>query len=278
MGPPTTMAPIPYRVAANVAETTDSRSLTLVPVEGERLDYAPGQFTMVYPFGAGEVPISVSGDPGHPRELVQTVRAVGAATAAICALGEGEEVGVRGPFGRGWPSGADLPGDQDLLIVAGGVGLAPLRPSLYEALADRDRFRRVTLLYGGREPDQLLFRNELEAWLERDDLACELIVDAAGREWRGRVGVVPSLIERLRIEPDGTTALVCGPEVMMRFAADALISGGLAPERLFLSMERNMRCAVGHCGHCQWQGSFVCRDGPVFDWSEVAPRIGVREL
>ncbi len=164
--------------------------------------------------------------------------------------------------------------DGELLIVAGGLGLAPLRPAVYEAL---DRGARVRLLYGGREPTQLLFRSELESWRRRG-LEYELIVDLAKVDWNGRVGVVPSLIERAAIDPQRTTALVCGPEVMMRFSAEALLARGVAAERIHVSMERNMRCAVGRCGHCQWGGDFICRDGPVFAWSEIADRIGVREL
>jgi NAD(P)H-flavin reductase len=269
------MAPAPYRVAANQRETADTRTLSLEPAAGSRISYAPGQFTMIYAFGAGEIPISVSGDPAGGPELVQTVRDVGPTSGTICALSAGEEVGVRGPFGRGWPD--PEPGD-DLVIVAGGLGLAPLRPALYRALAGRERLGRLTLVYGSREPEQLLFRDEFDQWRQRDDLECGLIVDVAPRDWRGRVGVVPSLIDTLEIDPARTTALVCGPEVMMRFTANALLGRGLPPGRLFLSMERNMRCAVGHCGHCQWGSSFICRDGPVLDWSTIGPRIGISEL
>ncbi len=267
--------PVPYMVVDNRAETADTRTLTLEPAEGERIDYSPGQFTMIYPFGAGEVPISVSGDPSTPGRLVQTVRAVGAATGSICGVRPGEQLGIRGPFGRGWPPVGEI--DGDLLIVAGGLGLAPLRPALYEALA-RPPAGRLILLYGGREPEGLLYRDELERWRHSDELECELIVDVAGTGWDGRVGVVTALIERAGIDPDRTTALLCGPEVMMRLSAEALLARGLPAERLFASLERNMRCAVGHCGHCQWGRSFICRDGPVFAWGELADRIGVREL
>lgn len=272
----TALAPAPYRVAATREETADTQTLELVPVEGERIPYEPGQFTMVYAFGAGEVPISISGNPGVAGPLVHTVRAVGPTTEMLCGLSVGDEVGIRGPFGRGWP-GPGGEGD-DLVLVAGGLGLAPLRPMIYRALAERDAFRRLVLLYGGRQPDQLLFSDELDHWLGREDLECEVIVDAADPTWRGRVGVVPSLIDRLELDPGRTTALVCGPEVMMRYAATALLELGVEPDRLHLSLERNMRCAVGHCGHCQWGSSFICRDGPVLDWATVGPRIGVREL
>ncbi len=271
-------APAPYRVTANEPETDDTRTLRLAPVEGRRLDYSPGQFTMIYAFGAGEVPISISGDPSDWPELVQTIRAVGSATRSLCELREGEEVGIRGPFGRGWPEDGVGEGEGDLVLIAGGLGMAPLRPALLGAMRNRSRFRRLILLYGGREPEQLVFREELESWQRSSELECELIVDIARSGWRGRVGVVPSLIGRVDLDAERTTALVCGPEVMMGFTAEALLAAGIAPERLYVSMERNMRCAVGHCGHCQWGRDFICRDGPVFDWASIDDRIGVREL
>jgi NAD(P)H-flavin reductase len=270
------LVPEPYRVRARRMETEDTWTLWLEPAGGEGFSFEPGQFTMLYAFGAGEVPISISGDPGEPGALVHTIRAVGSITEAICGLEEGEQLAVRGPFGRGWPIPAG-PG-EDVVVVAGGVGLAPLRPAIYALLAERERFGRLLILYGGRMPEQLLFRNEIEEWQRRDDVECEITVDAATREWPGRVGVVTKLIERHRFAPERTTSLVCGPEVMMRFAAGALVERGVEPGRLFVSMERNMRCAVGHCGHCQWGASFICRDGPVLSWSTVSERIGVREL
>ncbi len=270
------MTPAAYRVTANEPETADTRTLTMEPLSGERLSYQAGQFTMLYAFGGGEVPISISGDPTPGQPLVQTVRALGAGTQSICRLESGEQIGVRGPFGRGWPDLSELEGD--LLLIAGGLGLAPLRPALYEALRRPANRGRVTLLYGGREPEQLLFREELDRWRASREIDCELIVDIAGANWHGSVGVVPSLIERTAIDPATTSALVCGPEVMMRYAADALLARGLAASRIHASLERNMRCAVGHCGHCQWGASFICRDGPVLEWSVIGPRLGVREL
>jgi NAD(P)H-flavin reductase len=163
-------------------------------------------------------------------------------------------------------------------VVAGGVGLAPLRSVLYSVLGDRERYGRLVLLYGGRTPDQLLYRGELEEWFARDDMEVELIVDAADPSWSGRVGVVPSLIERADLDPDRTVGMVCGPEVMMRFAVEALAERGIPADRIHLSMERNMRCAVGHCGHCQWGPTFVCRDGPVFSWAEAERWLRIREL
>ncbi len=273
-----TIADVPerFRVTSTRRETEDTWTLALESIGREGLEFSPGQFTMLYSYGAGEVPISVSGDPRRPGTLVHTVRAVGAATAAVCATPQGDELGVRGPFGRGWPI-AEAAG-RDVVVVAGGVGLAPLRSVLYEALADRERYGRLTLLYGSRTPAQLLYRDELAEWAEREEIETALIVDAAEESWGGRVGVVPALIERAELDGAEAIAMVCGPEVMMRFSVEALLTAGLAPERIFLSMERNMRCAVGHCGHCQWGPSFVCRDGPVYSWSEAEPWFTIREL
>jgi NAD(P)H-flavin reductase len=167
---------------------------------------------------------------------------------------------------------------MDVVIVAGGVGLAPLRSLVYSVLGSREHYGRLVLLYGGRTPDQLLYREELADWAARDEIEVGLTVDAADPGWTGRVGVVPSLIERAKLDPDRTIGMVCGPEVMMRFSVEALADSGIPPDRIYLSMERNMRCAVGHCGHCQWGPDFVCRDGPVFAWSHAARWLRIREL
>jgi NAD(P)H-flavin reductase len=267
--------PEPFEVVSSVQETEDTWTLRLRP-GGDGLAFEPGQFTMLYAFGTGEVPISVSGDPADPGTLVHTVRAVGAATTAICAAREGDTLAVRGPFGRGWPV-AEAEG-RDLLFVAGGLGLAPLRPAIYAALGSRSSFRRVILLYGGRSPDQLIYREELAEWEGREDLEYLATVDAAGEDWRGRVGVVPRLIADAGLDPAETVALACGPEVMMRFSVEALLDAGIPAERLWVSMERNMRCATGHCGHCQFGPTFVCRDGPVFRWPEIEHFFGIREV
>lgn len=265
-----------FRVRECFRETADTRTFELEAEGGEALRFEPGQFTMLYAHGVGEIPVSISGDPARPERLVHTVRAVGATSRALCEVSEGGSIGVRGPFGRGWPV-AEAEG-LDLVVVAGGVGLAPLRSVILTALAEPERFRRVTVLYGGRDPDSLLYSSELVEWEASGDLQLAVIVDVAASGWRGSVGVVPSLIERAELDPDETVAMVCGPEVMMRFSVEALLAEGLPAERIALSMERNMRCAVGHCGHCQWGPLFVCRDGPVFLWSEARRWFGVREL
>lgn len=236
--------------------------------------FKPGQFNMLTVFGVGEVPISLSGDPATPHCLVHTVRAVGPVSAALTSLKPGEVVGLRGPFGTGWPT-AQAQG-RDVIVVAGGLGLAPLRPALYRLLAERERYGKVALLYGTRSPDDILFQRELESWRGRLDV--EITVDHALSDWSGHVGVVTTLIPRAVFDPSRSVAFVCGPEVMMRFAIAALRDAGLPDEAIWLSMERNMKCAVGFCGHCQFGTTFICRDGPVFRYDRVRELLKAKEI
>ncbi len=268
---PGAMVPRPFRVERRVRETYDTWTLSLAPVQGEQLEVGPGQFTMLYAFGVGEVPISVSGAP-----LVQTIRAVGSVTRALCASRPGAVVGVRGPFGTSWP--VEEAKGRDLLIVAGGVGLPPIRPALYHALAHREDYGRVILHYGARTPADIVFRKEIERWRSRMDLEVDVTVDAAADGWRGKVGVVTTLIPRAGIDPDATAAFVVGPEIMMRFTARALVDEGLPAERIWISMERSMKCGVALCGHCQFGPSLICRDGAVYPYPAIEPYLGVREL
>jgi NAD(P)H-flavin reductase len=263
-----------WPVTATRRELIDTWTLEIEP--DAPFAFRPGQFNMLYVHGIGEVPISISGDPARPERLVHTVRAVGRATEAVCALAGGDAVGVRGPYGTGWPLEAAR--GRDLLIVAGGLGLAPLRPVVYRALAERDRFRRVSVLYGGRSPELLLYAAELEDWSSAARIEVALTVDSAGRDWRGNVGVVTKLIARAEIDAPETTALLCGPEVMMRFCVTELVRRGIGLSDVHVSMERNMKCAVGLCGHCQYGPRFVCRDGPVFPFAQIEPLFRVREI
>jgi NAD(P)H-flavin reductase len=265
------MAPRSFRVERKARETHDTWTLSLAPARGEQLEVAPGQFTMLYAFGVGEVPISVSGSP-----LVQTIRAVGPVTRALCASRPGTVVGVRGPFGTSWP--VEQAKGGDLLIVAGGVGLPPVRPALYHALEHRGDYGRVILLYGARTPEDIVFRKELERWRSRMDLEVDVTVDAASGIWRGKVGVVTTLIPRAGIDAQTTAAFVVGPEIMMRFVARALADEGLPQERIWISMERSMKCGVALCGHCQFGPSLICRDGAVYPYPAIEPFLGVREL
>jgi NAD(P)H-flavin reductase len=269
------MTPVPYRVAGRIAETTDTVTLSLAPI-GDAVIPRPGQFVMLYAPGVGEVPISTSGVPGDDGVLTHTIRGVGAVSRALAGLEVGNVVGVRGPFGTTWP--VDSARSGDLVVVAGGIGLAPLRPAIREVLADRDAFGRVSVLVGARTPADLLYGEELAAWRARLDVDVLVTVDAATPAWHGRVGLVTALIPAADLDGKSAVALVCGPEVMMTFVARALLDRGLAAERIWVSTERNMRCGLGHCGHCQLGPLLLCRDGPVVRWSHVAPLMGVREL
>lgn len=266
------MTPRPFRVRRRSRETRDTWTLELEPVAGEPLAARPGQFTMLYAFGVGEVPISISGRPDG--RLVHTVRAVGAVSEAICGARPGEVLGVRGPFGNAWP--LERADGRDLVIVGGGIGLAPLRGAVYEALDRRSEFAEVVVLSGSRTPGDLLYRRELERW-RRGGLQVDVTVDSAEGDWRGKVGVVGKLVGSARFDAETAICLLCGPEVMMRYTALALIERGVAAERIFVSLERNMRCGLGHCGHCQLGPTLICRDGPVYDYASAAQLTAVRE-
>lgn len=269
------MLPRPFRVVGRRADTRDTVTLWLEPEEGPPLRFAPGQFTMLYAFGVGEVPISISGDPGEPALLQHTIRDVGGVTATLVNAEPGDVLGVRGPFGAAWEVPAAAGGD--LLVVAGGIGLAPLRPAVLHALAHRRSYGRVVLLYGARGPDELLYPDELDQWAG-SDVEVLVTVDHAAAGYNGRVGLVTDLLGRVGLDPVATTALVCGPEVMMRRVADALSRQGVRPDRIRLSLERSMHCGVGLCGHCQLREFFVCTDGPVFAWDQVGGLMAVAEL
>ncbi|MCG8423473.1 MAG: FAD/NAD(P)-binding protein [Proteobacteria bacterium] len=271
------MMPRPFRITRKVKETHDTVTFDLVPADGGTIaGFAPGQFNMLYAFGIGEVPISISGDPANPEVLIHTLRAVGAVTRALCDARRGDIVGVRGPFGTAWP--AEQARGDDIVLIAGGIGLAPLRPAFYRFLTDRRTYGRISLIYGARTPAELLYRRELEHWRGQFGLDVEVTVDHAAADWYGPVGVVTRLLSRVRFDPIDTTALLCGPEVMMRFAIRDLTRLGVADDHIFLSMERNMKCAIGFCGHCQFGPAFVCKDGPVFSYRDVARLLAVAEI
>ena len=270
------MLPTPYRIARVRKDTHDTRTLELDA--GDRgFSFAPGQFNMLYAFGKGEVPISISGDPARAGRLVHTVRAVGAVSRALAAMKKGQVLGVRGPFGTRWPV-TRAERSRDVVILAGGIGLAPLRPALHVLLAARERFGRIVLLYGARTPAEVLYGDELHHWRGRFDLQVEVTVDSGGGDWRGHVGVVTTLLERAEFDPRSSLGMVCGPEIMMRFAVRELLDRGMHPTDVYVSMERNMQCAVGHCGRCQFGPEFVCKDGPVFPFERIADIIGKAEI
>jgi NAD(P)H-flavin reductase len=271
------MLPAVVRVRGFRPETHDTFTLTLDAPDGPgaRFAFLPGQFNMLYGFGLGEVPISMSGDPAEGDAVVHTIRAVGSVTHGLAALRPGDAVGVRGPFGSSWPVEAARGGD--LVLVAGGIGLAPLRPVIYHVLRHRGEYGRVALLYGARTPADVLFREELQAWQGRGDFEVLLTVDKADPSWRESIGLVTALFARVEFDPEGTTGMICGPEVMMRFSAVEFAKRGVSAHRLYLSLERNMQCAVGFCGHCQFGPSFVCMDGPVFRHDAIKAFFDLRE-
>lgn len=272
-GGPGPMVPAGYLVAGRQEETYDTVTLRLRPAGDPIEPPRPGQFTMLYAFGVGEVPVSVSALRGE--ELVQTIRAVGPVTRSLCAAQPGEMIGVRGPFGTDWQvTGA---GGRDVLVVAGGIGLAPLRPVLLAALAEPARYGRVTLLAGARSPADLIFTGELESW-HRSGADVRVTVDHGDPGWHGRVGLVTKLIRGALGDPARTTAFVCGPEIMMRLSAQALVDAGLPAADIRVSLERNMRCGVALCGHCQLGPLLVCRDGPVVSYEQAAPLLTIKEL
>ncbi len=270
------MLPRVARVRRRRRDTSDIWTLDVEPEDGEAAAFLPGQFNMLTVFGVGEVPISMSGDPGLSQPFIHTIRAVGPVSSALANLKPGAALGLRGPFGVGWP--VEEAAGHDVVFIAGGLGLAPLRPAFYRVLAERERYGNVVLLYGTRSPDDILFRREIESWRQRLDLDVRVTVDHAVGDWHGHVGVVTTLIARADFDPLHTTAFVCGPEVMMRFAIAALGDAGVSDEAIHLSMERNMKCAVGLCGHCQFGPTFVCRDGPVFRYDRLRGILGVKEL
>jgi NAD(P)H-flavin reductase len=280
-GPATVDPALPrsYRVVSRREDSHDTVTLELTEPAHPMPAFAPGQFAMLTAFGVGEVPISVSGlgdsGDGRARRLQHTLRAVGAVTRALHAAQPGHLIGVRGPFGTSWDvlSAAG----RDVVIVAGGIGLAPLRPVVLAALADRSRYGRIVLLAGARTPGDLLYRDELERW-RRDGIEVAVTIDRPDGGWTGDVGLVTALIKPARLDPDNSVAFVCGPDIMMRFTAEALEALGIPADRIRVSLERNMRCGAGWCGHCQLGPLLVCRDGPVVGYDRAAALMTVREL
>jgi NAD(P)H-flavin reductase len=268
------MRPLPYRVAARHQETADTMTLDLT-ARGEPIaDPQPGQFCMLYAFGVGEIPISVSGRT-PAGDIRHTIRAVGAVSAALCAARPGSALGLRGPLGQGWRLPA--PAGTDVVVVAGGIGLAPLRPAIEHLLAHRGRYRRVTVLVGARTPADLLFARQYPDW-QAAGAELRVTVDRTGAGWTGRVGLVTSLFDGVVVDPGRTVAYTCGPEVMMRFVARDLADQGVPPAAIDVSLERNMRCGAAWCGHCQLGPLIVCRDGPVVGYDRAGPLLAVKEL
>lgn len=256
-----------HRVVETRRETSDVVTLLLESLDGVNPAFRPGQFNMLSALGVGEVAISISGAPRADGLLHHTVRDVGLISRALCASRVGDVLGVRGPFGSDWRSSAAArAGDDDVIIVAGGLGLAPLRGAAQEfvsSLADHDG--RLFILVGARDPSQVVFARDLEDWAEAG-AHVTVTVDQGAPGWHGRVGLVTTLLSGVDVDPARSRALVCGPEIMMRFTARALEDLGVDPGRILVSLERNMQCGVGWCGHCQLGPYLLCRDGPVLPY------------
>jgi NAD(P)H-flavin reductase len=271
------MMPRFLRVRRTVKETHDTITLELDDSEAAPA-FVPGQFNMLYLFGAGESAISISGSPGRPERLVHTIRGVGSVTMPMVRARRGDVIGIRGPYGRAWPVEEAAGTGSTVILLAGGIGLAPLRPVIYEVLRRRREFGNLIILHGARTPGDLLFRNELAKWRTLEGVTVKLIVDRATAGWSGRVGVITDLLAAVEFDPARTIAMACGPEVMMRFSYYELMRRSVPAQKVYLSMERNMKCAVGFCGHCQFSPLFICRDGPVFRADRIEPLMRIREL
>jgi NAD(P)H-flavin reductase len=269
--------PRTFRVQRVRRELPDTFTLELEADGGaDSRVYRPGQFNMLYAFGAGEIPISMSGDPAKGRTFVHTIRSVGAVSAALCRLKRGDAVGVRGPYGTGWP--LDKAHGMDVIVVAGGIGLAPLRGAIYAIAGDRTTYGKVSLLFGARTPKDFLYMKELDVWRSKHNIDVQCTADTADAQWTGHVGFVTLLAARVPLDPARTIAMICGPEIMMKRIAAEFMRRGLSSETIYISMERNMKCALGFCGHCQFGPEFICKDGPVFQYSKIERFLAIREL
>ena len=265
------LTPEAYRVKSVSQDTPDVFTLTLTK-EGGAPPFLPGQFNMIYAFGHGEAAISIASNPQKKDELIHTVRAVGSVTHCLQKLTIGDEIGVRGPYGTHWPLSQH---QGDVLIVAGGIGIAALRSALY-SLALHPR-KKITLLYGSRTPAEIFYQSDIEKW-RQSGIQVEITVDHADLSWKGHVGVVTKLIKNHIADLKSTLVLICGPEIMMKFAINELMQAGVDENHIFLSMERNMQCAEGFCGHCQYGPFFLCKDGPVFSYAQLKYWLPIKEL
>jgi len=245
------------------------------PQAAEAYRFQPGQFNMLYLPGFGEVAISISSDPSEPQLLGHTIRSAGSVTRGIARLRAGDKLGLRGPFGTPWPM--DATRGKNVLIVAGGVGLPPLRPVLLSILRHRSDYGRVLLLYGARTPAELLYTGEFRRWTD-GQIELYVTVDRADETWAGQVGVVPQMFYRIRVDHQNTLVMTCGPETMMRFVIYETLARRIPKDAIYISMERNMKCAVGFCGHCQFGPAFICKQGPVLNYAAVEPFFGKEDF
>lgn len=272
------MMPQLVKISKLVWETEHVYTIYLSPNENMNggFKFQPGQFNMLYMFGTGEAAISISSSPFKHNTLIHTIHKVGTVTSAISMLKKGDYLGLRGPFGSSWPVGAAI--GKDVCILAGGIGLAPLRPVIYTLFKNRKDYGKIYILYGARSPRDLLYRVELEQWAKLYDVEVLVTVDHGDQSWKGNIGVVSSLLSYVSLDRNNTVSMVCGPEIMMKFTVEDLLDKGMKEENVYLSLERNMKCAIGLCGHCQFGPKFICKDGPVFSYPEVSSLFGRKEI
>jgi NAD(P)H-flavin reductase len=275
------MLPKQYVVSKNIQETHDTNTLTLSPFSGDKksedpFHFFPGQFNMLYVFGKGEAPVSISSKSTISTQVVHTIRSVGSVTEALCASKKGDMIGVRGPFGKGFS--IEKAFGKDFVAITGGIGLAPMRPLIDELTSHRSNIGKAALVYGARHPRDLLFYSQLQKWRSSFDFQVLVAVDHADNEWRGSIGVVTQLIKRVNFDPENCIVYICGPEMMMKYSVQELMRLGVNEDFIYVSMERNMKCAIGLCGHCQHGPHFVCKDGPVFNYSTLKPIFDIREI
>ncbi len=276
------MATNPYlpQVARIVERKQESDSIFTLrlafedPAVQRAYRFEPGQFNMVYLFGVGEVPISIVSDPEDDAMFDHTIRIVGRVTEGLAKLQPGARVGIRGPFGRGWPM-TEARG-RDVLVITGGLGCAPVVSVIHYVTRRRNRFGKLTIIQGVKHSQDLIYREHYEAWAQAPNTEVLIAANASSGHWPWHVGPVTELIERAGIDPARTVTMMCGPEGMMIAAAKILRGRGMVESDIHFSTERNMQCAVGHCGHCQFGGRFVCRNGPVFNYAEIKALLGIR--
>lgn len=258
--------PLKARIEKVKQQTGDTATFTIRMADGADYNFRPGQFNMVSLLGYGEAPISVSSEPYVTSTFDHTIRFVGSLTNTIAKYRPGDEVGIRGPYGSSWP--VETAKGRNVVVVAGGIGLAPLRPFIKQMFHDRNNYGRIQILYGARGTGEMLFTDEFDEWRKQPDTELHLTVDRVSEEekWAHHVGVVTVLYDVAGLNPTDTIAVICGPEIMMRFCALGLVKKGFYPSQIYLSMERRMKCGVGKCGHCQLGSKFMCKDGPVLTY------------
>lgn len=263
-----------FKVLDNKKETDDIFTLTLTPDSGNLPNILPGQFNMLSAFGIGESPIGLSQVQFDNNILYHTVRAVGPVTKSLKQLQKGDTLPIRGPFGTTWPT--DEIKGKSVIVIAGGMGLCPLRPLIQYLITNKADFTDINVIYGARSPSDIIYQDDLNNW--ENELNLLITVDIANAPWQHHVGVVTPLIPLVINDPENTVALICGPEIMMRFSIYSLMEEGILDENIYLSMERNMQCGTGHCGHCQWGRYFICKDGPVMRYDQIKDQFVKSEL